>query len=82
VARCTPGGVITEYAIPSGRTAWAIAAGPDGNVWFAGQSAGRVNLDVVADLERFPVPALSPRALVLLAVALVMAGLVGLRSHA
>jgi streptogramin lyase len=34
IGRITPSGVITEFAIPSGADPYAIAAGPDGNLWF------------------------------------------------
>jgi streptogramin lyase len=34
IARITPSGTITEFAIPSGGDPYAIAAGPDGNLWF------------------------------------------------
>src|SRR5262249_29026364 len=34
IGRITPSGTITEFAIPSGGDPSAIAAGPDGNLWF------------------------------------------------
>jgi virginiamycin B lyase len=34
IGRITPSGEITEFAIPSGGDPYAIAAGPDGNLWF------------------------------------------------
>jgi streptogramin lyase len=34
IGRITPSGTITEFAIPSGAQPNAIAAGPDGNLWF------------------------------------------------
>jgi streptogramin lyase len=34
IGRITPSGTITEFAIPSGGDPAAIAAGPDGNLWF------------------------------------------------
>jgi streptogramin lyase len=34
IGRITPSGTITEFGIPSGGAPYAIAAGPDGNLWF------------------------------------------------
>jgi streptogramin lyase len=34
IGRITPDGTFTEFAIPSGGRPYAIAAGPDGNLWF------------------------------------------------
>ncbi len=43
LARITPSGVITTYAIPdSGSSPYGVTSGPDGNLWFAEQSASRV----------------------------------------
>ena len=47
IGRITPGGTITEFAIPSPNSQpIGIAAGPDGNLWFteqAGNKIGRIS---------------------------------------
>ncbi len=43
VAKITPSGAITEYAIPAPHTAQFIVAGPDGNAWFVdGRGLGSI----------------------------------------
>lgn len=56
VARVTPAGEITEFAIPSaGGTPINIAAGPDGNVWYTkGTAIGRVTMQ--GEITEFALP--------------------------
>lgn len=35
IARVTPAGAMTEFALPGGALPSAVVAGPDGNIWFA-----------------------------------------------
>lgn len=40
--RITPGGVITEFALPVPAQPRDIVAGPDGNLWFTEYNAGQL----------------------------------------
>jgi len=45
IGRITPGGKVTEFALPTGSAPTGIATGPDGNLWFTeryGDAIGRI----------------------------------------
>jgi streptogramin lyase len=43
IARVTPAGTVTSFPVPTvSASPFAVAAGPDGNVWFTERSAGRI----------------------------------------
>jgi len=58
IARITPSGEITEFVIPSGAEPYAIAAGPDGNLWFtepgAFNAVGRCTPS--GGISEYPIP--------------------------
>jgi virginiamycin B lyase len=59
IGRITTASVITEFAIPTaGSSPVGIAAGPDGNVWFAelyDNNVGRINsVGVIAATQAIP----------------------------
>jgi streptogramin lyase len=58
IGRITPSGAITEFAIPSGGDPYAIAAGPDGNLWFtepgAFNAVGRCTPS--GGISEYPIP--------------------------
>ena len=57
IGRITPGGTITEFALPHANSQpKGIAAGPDGNLWFT--ELGRIGrISSAGTITEFPLPA-------------------------
>ena len=66
VAKTTPGGMFTEYAVPTTDSGpYGIAPGPDGNLWFTEQNGGGNKIGRVTPTGMFtewPIPTASSNA--------------------
>ena len=60
IGRITPGGQITEFAVPGGHAALTkIVSGPDGALWFTEQSRGIGRITTDGSITEFAVPTLN-----------------------
>src|SRR5205823_2014996 len=48
LARVTPSGTITEYAVPGGKVIGGIARGADNNIWFVDNGTGNIGRLIVS----------------------------------
>jgi uncharacterized protein (TIGR03437 family) len=64
IGRITPGGVVTEYSIPTGDSKVAqIAPGPDGNIWFTEQASNKIGKLDLATVPAENLLSISPPSL-------------------
>src|SRR5262245_38528182 len=57
--RDAPAALFSEFTLPTGSQPTAIAAGPDGNLWFTETGANKVGrLTIAGNLTEFPVGSL------------------------
>lgn len=55
--RCVPTTNISEFALPSGLSAYAIVAGPDGAMWFSGFTSNEIGrITTTGAVTRFALP--------------------------
>jgi virginiamycin B lyase len=57
IARVTPSGTVTHFALPRFMGALGIVAGPDGNLWFAGAGGNAIGrITTAGDVTVFELP--------------------------